>query len=41
MKFIKIFSVLFIIGLIIGCSTTYDVKYDYDRQAEFFSSQNL
>ena len=32
---IKIFAILFFIGLTISCSTIYDVKHDYDRQANF------
>ena len=34
MKAFKIFSVLFFISFIVSCSI-YDVKYDYDRQADF------
>ncbi len=35
MKAIKIFIVLFFIGFTVSCSTTYDVKYDYDQQTNF------
>ena len=35
MKAIKIFNVLLFIGFAVSCSTTYDVKYDYDQQTNF------
>ena len=35
MKAIKIFFVLFFIGFTVSCSPIYDVKYDYDQQANF------
>jgi len=35
MKAIKIFFVLLFIGFTVSCSTTYDVKYDYDQQTNF------
>ncbi len=35
MKAIKIFIVLLFIGFTVSCSTTYDVKYDYDQQTNF------
>jgi len=31
----KVLSVLFFIGFTASCATTYDVKYDYDRQVNF------
>jgi hypothetical protein len=34
MKAIKIFLILFFIGFTVSCSI-YDVRYDYDRQADF------
>ena len=35
MKAIKIFLVLFFIGFTVSCASIYDVKYDYDQQANF------
>jgi len=35
MKAIKMFFVLFSIGFTVSCSTTYNVTYDYDPQANF------
>jgi hypothetical protein len=35
MKAIKTIFILSIIGITVSCSATYDVKYDYDRQAQF------
>ncbi len=35
MEAIKIFIVLFFISFAVSCSTTYDVKYDYDPQTDF------
>ncbi len=35
MKAIKIFFVLSFIGFTVSCSPIYDVKYDYDQQANF------
>ena len=35
MKAIKMFFVLFFMGFTVSCSTTYDVTYDYDPQANF------
>ncbi len=35
MKAFNTFIVLFFIGFMVGCSTTYDVKHDYDRQVNF------
>ncbi len=35
MKAIRIFFVLFFIGFTVSCSPIYDVKYDYDQQANF------
>jgi hypothetical protein len=35
MKVIKILIVLFLIGFIVSCSTTIDVTYNYDPQADF------
>jgi Domain of unknown function (DUF4136) len=35
MKTIRIFFVLFVIGFTVSCASVYDVKYDYDQQANF------
>ena len=35
MKAINIFVVLFITTFTVSCSSVYDVKYDYDKQANF------
>ena len=35
MKTVKIFFVLFVIGFTVSCASVYDVKYDYDQQANF------
>ena len=35
MDAIKMFFVLFFIGFTVSCSTTYNVKYDYDQQTNF------
>lgn len=35
MKTLKIICLLVSIGLLIGCATVYDVKYDYDQQTDF------
>jgi len=31
----QIVCLLMVIGLMIGCATVYDVKYDYDKQTDF------
>ncbi len=35
MNAVKIFFVLFFIGFTVSCSSTYDVKHDYDPQTNF------
>ena len=35
MKVIKILIVLFLIGFIVSCSGTYDVKQEYDPKTDF------
>ncbi len=35
MKAIKIFIVLFFVGFTISCSSTFDVKHDYNKQVDF------
>jgi hypothetical protein len=35
MKAFKIFFVLFLIGFTVSCSSTYDVKHDYDKKVNF------
>ena len=35
MKVIKILLVLFFIGFTVSCARVYDVKYDFDQQANF------